>query len=191
MKNMITMILGLALSAAAHAQVACEAIKLEQAGKQTLRGVRVTHLEKTHIITHLLGDERSVFYFGSDSATRDKAGKLCQEVVAASRCEERKPRPQDQYANRGDPGFGPAMWQKDSTKAATFYASSVSQEAQKHVGDTLSAHHGQYLKYYSACESLRADIAHELIKALHQEFAIANQPVENHHYEPVKIYEKF
>jgi hypothetical protein len=192
MKNTLCFtILGLALTTAAHAQVACEAIKAEQAGQAPLRGVRVTYLGKTHAAPTLFGAERAVVYFGSDSKTRDHAGNLCNEVVAASRCEERKPLPRDQYTNRGDPGFGPAMWQKDSTKAATFYATSVSSEAQKHVGDTLSAHHGEYHKYYSACETLRAEIAHELLKKLHREYVLATQPEEMRHFEPIKIYEKF
>jgi len=191
MKKARYMILALTLSTAAHAEVACEAIKLEQSGRATLRGVRVINLGKTYVETHLLGDERAVVYFGSDSAARDRAGKLCWEVVSATRCEARTPRAQDQYANRGDPGFGPALWQKDSTKAATFYANPVSTEAQKHVGVSLSEHHGAYVKYYSECESIRASLAYNLLKKLHRDFVIANQPENHHHVEPVRIYDKF
>ncbi|NDG84996.1 MAG: hypothetical protein EBX52_08175 [Proteobacteria bacterium] len=150
MKNVIWILSASLLTLSAHADVACEAIKSEQAGKATLRGVRVTNLGKTYVREQLFGDERAALYFGSDTGSRDRAGKLCWEILNATRCDSRTPKTQDQYANHGDPGFGPALWQKDSTKAATLRVEGVSKEVQQYIGKSLETRDGEYFKYYSS-----------------------------------------
>jgi len=191
MKNVIWIISASFICASAHAGVACEAIKSEEPGKTVLRGVRVVNNGKTHVHQGLFGDQRASFFFGADTGARDQAGRLCWEILNATRCDARVPKMNDQYVNHGDPGFGPAKWEKDSTKAATLVVGGISKEIEERLGKSLASRDGEYFKYYSGCEEFRAELAFSLLKALKNEHAAKNAPAEDNHYEPVHIYDKF
>jgi hypothetical protein len=192
MKNSISIIGALfVVCTAAHAEVACEAVKAEQPGKTVLRGIRVTNLGKLHVQHTLFGQEKAIRYFDSDPNARDRAFRLCQEILSATRCDARTPERNDQYVNLGDPGYGPAMREKDSTEAATLSVGGLSKEIEKRLGKSLASRDGEYFKYYSGCEEFRAELAFSLLKILKSEHTAKNAPANEDHYEPVPIYEKF
>jgi hypothetical protein len=172
-------------SAGEGESVGCEAIRIERAGKPTLRGVRVTLNQRTHILDGIIIDERAVVTFGDDSTARDRAGKLCLEVVKATRCES-SPR----YENVGDPGFGPSRYQ-ELGHSGTLQVGSLSSSAQSLVGGFLHGHQGQYSETLAGCQVLRANLAYEALKAAQREWLEAKKPATPPaFFQHVPIYEK-
>jgi hypothetical protein len=135
-------------SLTAHAEVKCEAIKIEKPNLIE-RLVRVT----------VNGQAIEDLSFGNDLKARNEAGKACWEVLNASACSSTKPRVSDQYQNAGDPGFGPRLNVQKSTIAGILSLSQISKKTETLLPDHYFENHGRYFAFYEECDQERAKLA--------------------------------
>jgi hypothetical protein len=189
MKATFLILIGIALSAGAQADtIGCEAVKKTK-GNVTLRGVRVTYNGKTHVQNPLFfGGTSAEVFFGTNAGLRDRAGNLCWQVLNATRCKVGETK--EWYENVGDPGFGPALYQKFSSTEGTLSVDSgkVSNDIRNRIGRELSAQHGAKFDYLSSCETARADLAFAVLESVRAEQDASRRGFE---YEPVKMYDKY
>jgi hypothetical protein len=178
--TVLTLILGIQ---SARADVVCMAVK-KTVGNKITRGVSIT----------IPGTEFSESeWFGENSADRDRAGNACWAIVRSSRCQAETPTAQDQYQNVGDPGFGPRLWVKKSSKAGRMILSDLPSELLPYLPGGFNAHHNRYHAFYSGCEEARAVLAHAVVERMSEETNRryrASQP-EIERGISVPIYEKF
>ena len=137
----------------------CTAVK-KQVGSKTVRGVSITLDEAKFSETE---------WFGENSADRDQAGNACRSIVRSSHCEAETPTIQDQYQNIGDPGCGPSVWVKKSTKAGRMMLHGMPSTLLPYLPGGYNAHHNRYHTYFSGCEQARAELAHAVVEKLAEE----------------------
>ncbi len=161
MKSILIVVLGVfGFSGLSSAEIVCEAIK-RTAGTQVIRGIKVKE--------EALKFEETT-WFGTDSATRDRAGKACWEVVSSTSCTATAPHASDRYMNVGDPGFGPRLYVEKSTRAGVLSLQWVPADVLRYYPSGYSSLQGKYFAFYSGCEEARSELAHDVVKSYQREF---------------------
>jgi|GEM_PF-3512734 len=157
---LLVLVCGFGMSAVASANVVCESVKRSE-GAQVIRGVKIKHDSVKFETTT---------WFGVDSAARDRAYRACEEVANATSCAEITPKVSDRYMDAGDPGFGPRMYIKNSSKAGVLSLQWAPADVMSHYPSDYSSLHGKYFAFYSGCEEARAELSHDVVQSYQREF---------------------
>ncbi len=150
MKKSLVLVLGLFFGVQANAGgVSCEAVKRGE-GSSIERGVKVRTDD---------GSFEEYVWFGSETNPRDRAQNDCSYVLATTYCLPTTPKPNDQFQNVGDPGFGPRLYVKKSSEAGVLHVSN----------SQYQGYEGEYHAFYSDCEKTRAKLALRSVEAVQYE----------------------
>ena len=182
MKKLTMMMLGLVIFQNANANVACSTITRANGIGQVRYGVRVQIAD--------LKKSKSV-WFGTSPHHRLVALSACAEIVSKTNCQMIEPKPEDQYMNVGDVGFGPMQLVQRSSKAGILHLMPVKSSVAQHLSEDYSDQHHRYFAFYEQCVEKRAELAFEAMDHIReQQEAARRQQILNGQNTSVQMCEK-